>query len=358
MHILIWPLLFLSLNAWSFPDTVRRGYTSCTTCHVSPGGGGLLTDYGRNLSKELMSTWGTTNEEQPLHGLFNMKKPKLLERLVVGGDARYITRRQTSETSKIDEGFWMQVQARAGLLFEKVKIVTTWGSIENPRESTKIQVVSPEYYAILTPKEPLSIRVGRFEPMYGLRLPDHNLWVKSETGFHPWMQRDTIEFIHEDEKQMLTLGGFQSISKMPVGQQTTGYNFNFYQILGDHQRVGISALNAEGQGQRQRTLTGHGTLSFRKIFFTHLELTRVWNSGATKDVTFLRSGLEVAKGFIPFIQLQSKVDRDLAGDGQYKYGAGIQWLPRPHFEIVFQIEQLSSRQGDSQENFLLFHYYL
>jgi hypothetical protein len=194
--------------------------------------------------------------------------------------------------------------------------------------------------------------------MYGLRLPDHNLWTRTEAGFRPWVQRDTIEFIHEDEDQTFSLGGFQSISKMSLGEQNTGYSFNFYQILGRHQRLGLSALNSEGQGRRLRTVTGHGTLTLGKTFFTHFELTRAWNTGLTKDVTLLRSGLEIFKGLIPFIQFQGRTDRSLPGKDQFKYGGGIQWLPRPHFEFVFQVEQLSSKSGDSQENFLLFHYYL
>ena len=51
--------LFGVLRVWAFPENVRHGYFNCTACHVSPSGGGVLTPYGRALSAELMSTWGT-----------------------------------------------------------------------------------------------------------------------------------------------------------------------------------------------------------------------------------------------------------------------------------------------------------
>lgn len=287
-------VFFSTMNAWAFPDTIRHGYTSCTTCHVSPSGGGLITDYGRSLSKELMSTSGYKNEEQVLHGVLSaFRRPKSLERLVVGGDARYLHRKTDSKTSEVEEKFWMQAQLRAGLLFDKIKLIGSIGNIENPRITDKVEWVSPESYVILTPDQKTHIRAGRFEPMYGLRLPDHNLWVKSEAGLQPWLRRDAVEYIFEDEKLLLSLAGFQSSSRMPVRFQTTGYTFNLYQNLGETYRLGVSGTNAEGQGQRQRTFTGHATLGWMKNLYSHIEILRSWNSGTTKDVTFTRTGYEI-----------------------------------------------------------------
>ena len=43
-------LFFLSLagtgfpgSAWAYPEMVRHNYPNCTSCHVSPSGGGVLT---------------------------------------------------------------------------------------------------------------------------------------------------------------------------------------------------------------------------------------------------------------------------------------------------------------------------
>ena len=40
------------------PRFLSKQYTRCTTCHISPTGGGLLSAYGRSLSHRELSTTG------------------------------------------------------------------------------------------------------------------------------------------------------------------------------------------------------------------------------------------------------------------------------------------------------------
>lgn len=65
-------------SAEAEPEFLSKQYTRCSTCHFSPTGGGLLTPYGRSLSKnELSSTGrsapgvapGTSREQEFLMGL-------------------------------------------------------------------------------------------------------------------------------------------------------------------------------------------------------------------------------------------------------------------------------------------------
>src|SRR5215212_4582251 len=35
--------------AFATPNMIRLGYPSCASCHISPQGGGLLTDYGKGI---------------------------------------------------------------------------------------------------------------------------------------------------------------------------------------------------------------------------------------------------------------------------------------------------------------------
>ena len=94
-----WFLAFALLapcDAWAFPEFVRHGYTNCATCHASPNGGGMLTEYGRAISKELLShgSWFfekkmdlqaplENRDEQPLGGMMSLPKG-----LSLGGDVR------------------------------------------------------------------------------------------------------------------------------------------------------------------------------------------------------------------------------------------------------------------------------
>src|SRR5665213_92015 len=79
-------LQFLSPKvAMAFPEMIRHGYVNCTSCHVSPSGGGVLTQYGRQLSGDLLSMAATEKETPFLHGL--VQTP---EWLLGGGDFRAV----------------------------------------------------------------------------------------------------------------------------------------------------------------------------------------------------------------------------------------------------------------------------
>lgn len=351
-------VFFLKLEmGQAFPDTIRHGYANCTTCHVSPGGGGLLNGYGRSLSKELISTWGKQGEEQPMHGLAKIPEGTL-DKFLIGGDARYLSRRTQGKSVDVDEGFLMQAQLRFGLVLDKIKFVMTIGKIENPRVKSDVRYVSPEYFALWAPKEELYVRVGRFEPVFGLRLPDHNVWARSDAGFLPWIERDTVEFISEGETQFASVAGFQATSAMNVAQQITGYAASVYQVFSDRYRVGLSMMNAEGQGHRSRSYSVNGTLGFTEKFYTMTEVLRSSNNGADKDIGFLRMGYEITKGFVPLLQLQGRNSKGAANASESKSGVGFFWYPRPHFEIMSLVENVQTTKDKSIEYTLLFHYYL
>ncbi len=346
-----------SMKAMAFPDMMRHGYANCSTCHASPAGGGLLNSYGRSLSGELLSTWKSKNEEQPLHGAVSISD-FVMEKYFFGGDVRYLSRRTKDPRKKVDEGFLMQTQLRFGLALEKLKFLMSIGKIENPRQSQEVKWVSSEYYFIWNVKEEVYLRAGRFEPIFGLRMPDHNLWVKSDVSLVPWLERDTIELMVEGEKLFLSLAGFQSTSKVATVQQATGYAATASWIWNEKLRFGSSAMNSEGQGNRTKALSFHNTYAFSTKAYSHFEFTRVWNNDSIKEVGFFRVGREIVKGFTPLLQAQARLLHKPSASNQWKQGAGIIWLPRPHFEIMAVYEEMHYKREDSSELNLLFHYYL
>src|SRR6185369_8141305 len=77
--------MFFTPKALAYPEMVRHGYPNCVACHISPTGGGVLTDYGRALSKEIMSTFAFKGEERLV---YFFKTPKWF---AIGGDFRAIS---------------------------------------------------------------------------------------------------------------------------------------------------------------------------------------------------------------------------------------------------------------------------
>lgn len=313
-----------------------------------------MTDYGRSLSKELVSTWGAPNEEKLFHGLFssgsdeqsssNNSQPTGPQ---VGGDIRYLSRQLKTPTSKTNEGFLMQSQLRFGVSIEKIKAALTMGKIENPRASSEVRWVGTEYFLSYQLSDEAQVRLGRVEPIFGLRLPDHNLWVRSEVGLVPWNERDLVEVIFEDERRLFSLAGFQSTSSLAPGKQATGYTGTLIFLIYERSRIGFSFLNSEGQGSRSRVASIHSTVSFTDHLYLHSELSQSNTAGVSKDLGFVRFGLEFLKGVTALLQGQSK-------DDQRKTGLGFIWTPRPHFELFGIFE----KNDQNQELNLVFHYYL
>lgn len=121
-------LLFLVVSAkqsFGYPEMNRHGYANCTACHVGPNGGGILTPYGRQLSQELLSTWGKEDESKFLYGIF-----RLPDWLNLGGDFRAV---QTYLNSpKIEQGkfIFMQADLEAAASHKRWHLVATLGRQE------------------------------------------------------------------------------------------------------------------------------------------------------------------------------------------------------------------------------------
>src|SRR5690242_20632761 len=93
----------LAAPALAYPEMARYEYGNCGTCHVSINGGGVLTDYGRALSAEVLSTWkGSEDENRALWGLW--PKQDLVK---LGGDIRTIQTFYEDERVKDGKYFLM-----------------------------------------------------------------------------------------------------------------------------------------------------------------------------------------------------------------------------------------------------------
>lgn len=93
-------------------------YTRCTTCHYSTTGGGLLTEYGRMLSRQEVSTWGRSapgteptgfREEAPFYDAFG----KALGALDLGLDLRPSNLHFDIAGIESERSFWMRADLEA-----------------------------------------------------------------------------------------------------------------------------------------------------------------------------------------------------------------------------------------------------
>jgi hypothetical protein len=165
-------------TAEAYPQFQLSRDQTCTGCHVSPAGGGLLSENGLSVA-EAMSQWGTSPE------FFYGKIPRP-DWLMLGGDLRgasgYV---QTPE--QLLATFPMQIEAygRAVLGAFSLQVDVGARASQTGSEATT-HVWSREHY-LTWQQQPgdstgLYVRVGRFMPVFGLRLAEHLTYVRRWGG--------------------------------------------------------------------------------------------------------------------------------------------------------------------------------
>ena len=164
------------------PMFLSKQYPRCTACHYSPSGGGLLTSYGRSLSREEISTFGrrgaagaaptgaSRGEESFLFGALGSDSP-----LQLGLDVRPSHLDVNVAGRAIDaRNFLMNLDLQAAWQRERW---TAYGSIGR-KPTGGGELVSYEHWVAYQVSDALSVRGGRFLPAYGVRFADHTSFTR------------------------------------------------------------------------------------------------------------------------------------------------------------------------------------
>ena len=160
------------------PTFLSKQYPRCTACHYSAAGGGLLTPYGRSLSREEISTFGrqgasgvpaagsTAGEEGFLYGALSSESP-----LQLGLDVRpsHLDVDVPGRTIA-DRNFLMNLDLQAAWRWDRW---TAYGSVGRAPVSGGGELVSYEHWVAWQATDAVSVRGGRFLPAYGVRFADH-----------------------------------------------------------------------------------------------------------------------------------------------------------------------------------------
>lgn len=362
-------------EAIAFPELTRHGYASCTACHVAPNGGGVLTPYGRNLSRELLSTWGSPREAEVGHGLLPKAWMESLDasKVRLGGDARFIQTHRENKNVRAGQFFFMQANVEAAYDEGPWAVVVSLGEIEDPRGKNEFKLVSSKYYGLLRAGESFNLRAGRFSTAFGLNLADHTLSVRRPLGLGPEVDRDNLEASWIGEQNQYFLSLMETARSTSLSEQERAVVGRYERIINERSRVGGSFWHGDGgsdssSSRFSRDLAAlHTIVNLNKTWFLSAELDRQWRHAQLSSGTsttesqygFLRVHYEPIQGLWPLLQLQhERGDVGLDSSEVNKYGGGFNFFPRPHFEI-FGIWNRVSRQNEwSDEAYLLLHYYL
>lgn len=370
-------MLLVGARAWAFPEMTRHGYTHCTACHTNLVGGGMLNEYGRSLSKELLSQQTMAgvpngeNEEKLLYGL--LKTP---DWLTLGGDLRVLQTFVDSKQASRGRFMIMQVDVEGSAqLSSRWRVFAGLGRIE-PRASDPVAedfVASTKHgveYAFTSPEQEnrITLRAGRFTPAYGIAVAEHPFVTRNEFQLFPGMERYAAELGWITEKTSL-IG--TAIFSQADGADTTYESGGIIQAatgVREKSKIGINyyqSTREERTGNRvKRKVYGlYSHIGFSEKFYGLLEFNRMLSaSNKWGFMDLLKLGYEIDQG-LHFIVVQEFLNRDTDQPSiKYEsYGVGAQWFPRPHWDFygLYRQARDTSRGNDfQQEIWLIGHFYL
>ncbi len=367
----------LPSGAMAYPELTRHGAVSCTTCHLSPAGGGALTVYGRSMSREILSRWGAPNEESVLHGFLGRELDQKLDDLGLrlGGNVRGLQSHR--ENSRVRQGqfFLMQADLKLGVELEEWVAYMSAGEVENPRSSEPRRTLnSTEHWVMWRPStesQQWGVRGGRFPLSFGGLQTDHTLSVRKLMSLGLSSARTSLEISGAGEDQAWQLGVSVPAGGIPREEEERALAARMDRTLSKRWRAGASFWRGELRDGSRVAGGFHGLGSWKdarlkpylQIESLHLLRRRDQQADVVSHALLLRNGLEMTRGLFGILQIQhERGDVQLHASEVNRYGLGLQVFPRPHFEIYGLWHRVhrpfASLDNWSDEAFAVFHYYL
>lgn len=365
----------------AFPEMIRAGYTNCTSCHISPDGGGVLNPYGRQSSASVLSTWGSENEASAAYGLLGQPKWIDTQAYIKGVE-------NISNNAAESQGhFWlMEFDGEAALHFG---VKSQWTADltlgVSPDALNGLQVpgtsafVSRRLYLMNQLTEESSLRAGKFVVDYGVYFPDHTIPTRQGLGFDQGMETYNLEYSYKGDhfSGAITadLGRFDDKSlHLDKGVAATSA-----WALNDISKIGWSVFFGTENSTKRELMGPFALIGFNAKAYLLAEFDFQWTqpSGSAHTqglVSYERLGYEIFQGFQIYLTEQTSIYDfggnynaatvnpmyGLAANRFYGVGPGVSWYPRPHFSFELEGKQEFSPAFPSAQSslFLVSSFYL
>ena len=330
-------------GALAFPGSVRWGYANCSTCHYNVAGGGILTPYGRQLSRELLSTWSGKREPEFAYG-----KRSLPSWLALGGDIEYLALSKAHG----DAVRLVQADLEGAVTRGRLLAVATIGPRADASNAMGDGVVSRRHYLQLTLGPYLSVRAGRFLPNYGVWNGDASTATRRGLGLDHDTYNVEANWITERFNASLTGIAFGAGG----GPSERGAAATAGVFFAGKNKVWLSYMNRHGPGLDREVagLSGVFGIGHRAYLLAQSDLQHVRVDGpepvaSTELDTNLCFARETVKGLYVLL-IAEMTRRHLGASGRlsHSYGAGLRWFPRPHLELQARWRQ-QDREAVSPE---------
>ena len=349
------------------PIFLSRQYTRCTNCHFSPTGGGLLTPYGRSLSREELSTFGASHgtgsasrEQEFLFGALG----KGLGPVSVGIDLLPAHLSFDSAGYSSSRDFLMNAALAAAMQYRKW---TFYAQVGRQPRGEDARVTSFEHWASYQSDKGLGVRVGRFLPAYGVRLADHTAFTRAALGFDNNDQIYGLELSYKSDRQLVQVAAGPGRAESLLDEDKEGA----FTATGRWQ-VDLrprTVLVASGAFRDASGLVPRSGATGLALGIAPVSRLTLWTeadvrfldgaSGEPAYTLFGQAAYEVYRGVWLELSPQLLTQFGDASAGVFRINVGLNLLPRTHWNVVLAFYNDHDRKtGSSARTFLAqLHFY-
>ena len=359
--------LFFQTPVFSYSELSRHGYVNCTSCHLSPSGGGLMTPYGRELSRAIVSSWGAKNEQYFAYNYLPALSKN--EKILVGAFVRGLQAIRYDKKATEARSILMQADVDAAFNEKNWAVLGSFGRQEiRSGLKSDSRLFSRRHYALYRYNSSNQFRLGKFLQFYGLNDPNHQLYVRKYLGFGFDSESYNAEYSYLGENVNFYLStSFGNLGDQYSLNVEKGISASLSYFFGDKQKIGLSSYKGNEKTTSRITYGLWGIFSLYSKIFTLHELNfqdkKIKSSGPTQSgfVTSHKINYEPINGFITFLSYDlANLNPQNNSSRKFAYGAGVQFFPRPHFELVssWQREEVVHLNSQSDLYSIIAHFYL
>jgi hypothetical protein len=178
MLVLAAALLTLVPNAWSTPLIAARSNMSCGQCHVNPYGGEIRNSTGFFFGKDQLALEATIDALNKKYKDFGEFAPVVGDKLQFGADARVMFLEPIVEKTAATKGGSFLLMETALYADAHLLPILHLTAGYDPAANTLVA-----YGLVDSLPAGLFVQLGRFVPVYGVRIEDHTVPTRDGVGF-------------------------------------------------------------------------------------------------------------------------------------------------------------------------------
>jgi hypothetical protein len=362
---------FWSSEARAYPQYIGYGYSSCLTCHYSPAGGGPLTDYGRAVAATTLSgrppfiSSVTTDDDLAEHSGFFGKvesSPDWL-RLQAGYWGMWMVNSLENQPQKT----WINMQAEGNAVIQffddhRLYFVGNAGYIPPPLElppdmiGTVSKFISRAHYGAyrfnFDDSHSLGVYVGFMDPVFGIHVPDHEAFLRSETFLNQNDQTHAV-LLHYSAPQWegFLQGMLGNLYQDPTVQQKGVSGEMEYEIV-ENFRLGGSGWYTDSDYRRREMGAIHARIGYPEgnAILAQLGLIGdkpVTEDGQTQGYGFLQTSYRLARGLNLLGTFEFFIDGAFqTAPRTFRYGPSLQYLPFQRLELRTDLQATHETGSD------------